>query len=55
MKIMEKNIFTQNAFILCTALGLVLFTLTKEPVWIGVADAIGAGLQTRNKNKDNEE
>ena len=51
MKIMEK-IFTQNAFGLCTALGLVLFALTKESVWIGVAVAIGAGLQTRNKNKE---
>ena len=48
---LNKNRFSQNAFVLCTAIGLVIFILTKEPVWIGVAVAIGAGMQNRNKNK----
>ena len=48
---LNKNGFTQNAFGLCTAIGVALFTLTKEPVWIGIAVAIGAGLQNRNKKK----
>ena len=48
---LDKNRFTQNAFGLCTAIGLVLFALTKEVVWIGVAVAIGAGLQNQFKKK----
>jgi len=48
---LDKNRFTQNAFGLCTAIGLVLFAITKEVVWIGVAVAIGAGLQNQFKKK----
>ena len=39
-----------------TAIGVAVFALTNEPVWIAVGVAIGAGLDWRKpKNKDEKE